>query len=660
MRISEIARRTGASRPPRTARISGPVGAALIALCLAGGGCGSPGPGFPAAVSPAESPTESRSLVLRGLQALRADDAELASNFVNAALKLDVQNSQLQMLNGLVYHLRAVRSDSTLFELAEEGYRLALQFDDSNWLARYYLGLLKLDRRRYREAQEVLAEAILFNDADPDLLYSFAAASYYARDPEAAAGALRRLREVESETPRAIRASSIVAASLGDMEEALVWKSRYTALPGAGGSDSLSRRLADWARFHARVEKALSTWPLSRDTGVVSDAGPVADRAQLAQFVVGKEGTEPGPNQPEATSNTESESGNAGPTPESEEEGENAADDAVSEASKPMVIVDVVIISSVEDNSTAKGVNLLNGLTLQFGSSANDAFSLTRNIVRDTASTGQAETTTIVRALTIPKITYSLNIANAGSNRNEILARPSLVATEGQKSEFFSGENIKASSVSKTSAEGTSSVDQDIGVKLAVTPEKVAKDNVEMLIEVERTFLQSPTSSVTFDFQIRTSKTNVAANVTLKRGETLILSGLSEKETENTRSGVPGLQEVPGLQYLFSRQTTRDFNRSVLVLVTPREPEYTFRPRNVKPGGNGGAPGQEEEEALYELKARYSDWFQPYPNWASVFHHLQNNRLYREFRTGDVELERWDTQATREARLNRLLDFLHY
>jgi hypothetical protein len=96
----------------------------------------------------------------------------------------------------------------------------------------------------------------------------------------------------------------------------------------------------------------------------------------------------------------------------------------------------------------------------------------------------------------------------------------------------------------------------------------------------------------------------------------------------------------------------------VLVLVTPREPEYTFKPRNAKPGGNGGAPGQ--EAALYELKARYTDWFEPYPNWASVFHHLQNNRLYREFRTGDVELEQWDTQATREARLNRLLDFLHY
>ena len=178
-------------------------------------------------------------------------------------------------------------------------------------------------------------------------------------------------------------------------------------------------------------------------------------------------------------------------------------------------------------------------------------------------------------------------------------------------------------------------------------------------MEVERTFLQTPSTSVTYSFQLRTSKTTVAANVVLRRGETLILSGLSEKETENIRDGVPGLQDVPLIQYLFSRQTTRDFNRSVLVLVTPRTPEYTYRPRDARKLA-GAARGDSEDEVLNELKARYTDWFRPYPNWASVFHHLQNNTLYREFRTGDVALERWDTQSTHGARLKTTLDFLYY
>jgi tetratricopeptide (TPR) repeat protein len=631
------------------------VATTLTSLCLVVSACQTPDTAAPSLRAITDSPIASGNLALRGVKALKDGDPDLASRLFNAALKLDVQNSKLQMLNGLAYHIRAVRNDATLFDLAEEGYRLAIQFDESNWTARYYLGLLDLDRRRYRDAQSSLAEALLYNDQARDLLYSFAVASYYARDPQTAAGALKKLRDLGDETPRTFRASSIVAAALGNQDEAALWRNKYASLPGDAAPDSLSRRLSDWARFYARAQPSLAQWKLS------AEADPLSDRSERAKGILLAQATETDrPARPEA------EGDSSGEKADTDDGGSDAAGDSDGEDKpKKMVIVDVVIISSVEDNSSAMGVNLLNGLTLQFGSSANDAYSLTRNIVRDTAGTGQAETTTIVRALTIPKITYSLNIANSGSNRNEILARPSLVAVEGEKSEFFSGENIKASAVSKTAQEGSTSVDQDIGVKLAVSPSRVDKGGVAMQIEVERTFLQSPSSSVRFDFQIRTSKTNVSANVTLKQGETLILSGLSEKETESTRDGVPGLQEVPGLQYLFSRQTKRDFNRSVLVLMTPREPEYTFRPKRTVSGKQAGPGGEtpvsdSEGEALHELKARYSDWFRPYPNWASVFHHLQNNKLYREFRTGDVTLERWDSQATRDARLNRALEFLRY
>jgi Flp pilus assembly secretin CpaC len=144
----------------------------------------------------------------------------------------------------------------------------------------------------------------------------------------------------------------------------------------------------------------------------------------------------------------------------------------------------------------------------------------------------------------------------------------------------------------------------------------------------------------------------------MNNGETLILSGLSEKETENVRGGVPGLQDIPGVQYFFSNESTRDFNKSVLILLTPRIPEYTFRPREVREKEE--AARKDGGQVLNELKARYTDWFRPYPNWASVFRHLQQNALYRQFRTGDVSLERWDTQKNIEGRLSGALQFLHF
>jgi tetratricopeptide (TPR) repeat protein len=576
------------------------------------------------------SPIESRSIATRGVQALREGDLELASRMFNGALKLDIQNSYLQFLNGLAYHMIAIRSDRSKFTYAEQGYNLAVRFDDTNWMARYYLGLLYLDQRRYKRAKAAFADAMLYNDSYPDLLYNFTVASYYARDPETAAGPLTRLQEVEPSSGRMMRASTIITAALGRSQEAKAWSEKYKKIEKNGEKTrQLDRRVNDWGRVHARVQKAslrppASTMKITRGVQLAQDQDSPEEAGQME--------------------NTEQDT--------SEEE--NGADsEALAEQAK-MVIVDVVIISSVEDISTAKGVNLLNGLQLQFGLTGQQIITRTG----DNAGGVSTDTSTITNNITIPNITYSLNIANAGTTRNEILARPSLVAIEGQKSEFFSGENIKATVVT-ANEEGAAEVERDIGVRLGVTPETVGKDNVKLLVEVERTFLQTPSTSVSYTFQLRTSKTTVEANVVLRRGETLILSGLSEKETENIRDGVPVLQDVPLIQYLFSRATTRDFNRSVLVLVTPRTPEYTYRPRDARKLA-GAARGDAEDEVLNELKARYTDWFRPYPNWASVFHHLQNNALYREFRTGDVALERWDTQSSHGARLKTALDFLYF
>ena len=45
---------------------------------------------------------------------------------------------------------------------------------------------------------------------------------------------------------------------------------------------------------------------------------------------------------------------------------------------------------------------------------------------------------------------------------------------------------------------------------------------------------------------------------------------------------------------------------------------------------------------------------------ASVFSQLNSSSIYREFRTGDVTLEKWDKQSTTMDRLKQALDFLFY
>ncbi|MEQ8195758.1 MAG: type II and III secretion system protein, partial [Rhodospirillales bacterium] len=331
-----------------------------------------------------------------------------------------------------------------------------------------------------------------------------------------------------------------------------------------------------------------------------------------------------------------------------------AAPAVLTAEAQKMVIVDVVIIRTQENVTTNKGVNLLNGLSVQFGgTSGGFIFTETK-----TEADGP-NTQTITKRLSIPSVTYSLNIANANASRNEILARPTLIALSGQESNFFSGTAVTAAAVGGGTSGATINIEKEIGVKLSVVPAFLKDGRVRLKVNAERTFLSTPdTTSVTFTLRIDTTKTTVNANVVMNFGETLILSGLSEKETERRRDGVPGLQDIPLVQYFTSKATTNDFQKSVLILLTPRPASYVFQ--NERQKSETKEKQTEGERVLSELQARYSDWFRPYPNWASIFHHMQANSLYREFRTGDVTLEKWTDYQSHENRLRQVLDFLFY
>jgi hypothetical protein len=145
----------------------------------------------------------------------------------------------------------------------------------------------------------------------------------------------------------------------------------------------------------------------------------------------------------------------------------------------------------------------------------------------------------------------------------------------------------------------------------------------------------------------------------MRLGDTLILGGLSEKETTSTRDGVPILQDVPFMQYFFSAQQKTDYQKSVLILITPRPANYTWLSDQSKEDF-AKTPDDPFTPSMDVLRARYQDWFKPYPNLASVFHHLNAADLYRDFRTGDVTLEAWDRMDSTRLRLKQALGFLYY
>ena len=636
-----------------------------MSLCLLGGALAAPNvmqadlTRLLKAMPDAKVNSESRQAMRQALVLVGEDRLDEGSQKLNAALKLDPSNSYLQFFNAFAYHQMAQRGDTQKFALAEQGYLLAVQFDASNWVAHYFLGTMYFEQRNFSAAQQEWAAVLLSLGEDQEVLLRMVAAAYYAGDPVTAAACLERLRVLSPADPQVLQLSALVSAAINQPDQAAQWLALYQGTrPSAPELARLQQRVSHWAVVHGKGTKnEIPNSPVMIRTqgqpwnpygAATQSSGFPAQGGQGGSNFQGSQGGYPGqPGQPGQ--------GGFG--------GQNAINPNDPNARR-MVLVDVVIMRTEDSLSTRKGVNLLSALTLQFGGGGSPAFARTfsSNSALQSSQESNATATSLTRSISIPALSYALNIVNSNSNLNEVLARPTLAALHGVRSEFFSGTTLTAAVVATNAVGGSSvSVEKEIGVKLSILPTFLGDNKIQLTVDAQRTFLKPPSQDVSFTYKLETSKILVNANVVMEFGETLVLGGLSEKETTNTRDGVPVLQDIPGLQYLFSNKDTNDFQRSVLMLITPRAPQYTYRSdANMASASASAGAGQGGEDSMKELRARYGDWFKPYPNLASVFSQLNSSSIYREFRTGDVTLEKWDKQSTALDRLKQALDFLFY
>lgn len=565
---------------------------------------------------------------------------------VNEALQLDPRNSHLHFLNGFVYHLQARQGDTQKAELAQEGYQQALRMDPGNWIAQEFLGLAFMDLKQFDRAKLAFSEVLLLTPDSSVAIYGLMVASYLTGDPKTACAMADQFRKVQAKPPQGFLRSSIaVYASCGSFAQA-DWMRATMVHQGASAPDveRTDRRLAQWKTFYVTQEKNAAR-PVTTSLSPLSNGRP----DEFAQaFRLPDSAYKP-------TARPASPAADSAPLPQpAPSESTPLAPHAQADNMGPrMLMVDVVLLSTQELMSTSKGINLLNALTLQLGSVAGNVAAYSRVISSSALGSAAATVSTnITRAVTVPALSYSLNIANANNSFNEVLARPTLAAIEGMPSEFFSGTNLSAGVVSTSQQGGTTIVplDKRFGIKLAVTPTFLSQGRVQLKVDAQRTSLNASSENPRVAYQIEIGETTANANVVMNLGETLVLSGLSEKSSSSTRDGVPGLQDVPGLQYLFSSKKTNDLQRSVIILVTPRAPVQI------------ADSGAEDPMAtrMKALRERFGFANNTPANIEAVMTQLQSNDFFREFRQSDVTLERWDRMRSTGDRLREALGFLYY
>jgi type II secretory pathway component GspD/PulD (secretin) len=159
---------------------------------------------------------------------------------------------------------------------------------------------------------------------------------------------------------------------------------------------------------------------------------------------------------------------------------------------------------------------------------------------------------------------------------------------------------------------------------------------------------------------VQTSRNSVSANVAMKIGQTLILSGLSEQEVQRGVAGVPVLQDIPVLQYLFGNKTSQVFTRSVLIAITPRKvaDEESQMARSL-PELERWRDG-ERKELVPRITARMAAGERGETNLDATYKHLLQNELYLQFRSGDIRADDWSRPSRLESILRDLRTFLYF
>lgn len=396
------------------------------------------------ALPESRSPRLGDAFINDGIAFLENGYFEKAQSAFGQSLKFDPSNSSLHFLNGLTYHLRAEAGDMSQREYARIGYQMALQHDASNYWAAFQLGHMNFRDLRYRAAQDAFSYALLFEPDNQTFLRALAVASYHAKDIETAVMVADRISD---RSPAFMLTGAMIYAAAGRFVDVDDYLSKY------GQSESISEnrftrvqaRVDDWRQAHAQDP-----------TQLAKSNADIFDNTDNTDILKWDSGT--------LSSNKKHEI-------------------------EQMTLVDVVIIRTEERKSTGKGVNLLSGLSSTLSGNL-VTFTHTR-VVNDinTGNNSLVNTFTTSPALSL-SATYSLNIFNDNDDHNEVLARPSLVAHDGEMSEFFTGAVLHVELPGAAGSHGTVAK-VPIGIKLEVTPEFKPDGKVKIQVKAARAFIEN-------------------------------------------------------------------------------------------------------------------------------------------------------------------------
>jgi general secretion pathway protein D len=154
----------------------------------------------------------------------------------------------------------------------------------------------------------------------------------------------------------------------------------------------------------------------------------------------------------------------------------------------------------------------------------------------------------------------------------KVLSNPSLVVINNQVATLQVGDVVPVSTGSATVLTANNTVVNTIdyrntGIILRVSPRINVNGNVRLDVEQEISNVSPQTAS---SLTPTVSERRVKSSISVASGQTVLLAGLISEQQNGTRSGIPLLNEIPGLGDAFSSQTKRGTRTELIIFIRPQ------------------------------------------------------------------------------------------
>jgi len=238
----------------------------------------------------------------------------------------------------------------------------------------------------------------------------------------------------------------------------------------------------------------------------------------------------------------------------------------------PQVEIEARIVEVFDTNNLNIGIQWGG----QYSETTSSNFPGTINVSGNTAATGPSGSGYLVNlpvgnpagalSLALGSIVgnYNLDVALSAletQNKVKTISSPRITTLNNQEAEIKSG----STAIIVPTGDNTEAEEVDVGIKLNITPQITPNNMIFLNIEVEKSTLGQVTANTA-----TTEEKKASTQVLLENGETTVIGGIYENSETNTVQGVPFLQNIPFLGWLFKSKQKIVDKKELMVFITPR------------------------------------------------------------------------------------------